>query len=388
MTDFTATRSAFHLLPDSSYFDGGSLGPLPKQASARLQSFLSVNCLEEYGHFHDSYHWHQLAQTTSERLARLIGVNAHELLIGEKLTVQVFQAISAALSLCSGPRRRIILTDCSIAQSDLLAMQALVTALDCQLRVVEAEDICYSLSEDVAVLFMAEVDARNGKRRDMACLSRLAHDSGALTVWDLSHSAGTLKVDLVRNCADFAVGSCHGFLSGGPSAPAYLWISGRLASRVTPALRGWIGQHWLCNPLRPPATSGPMDDFRLGMPPLLGLAVLDAALEIWDDIPLDVIEARSHELTAAFLQGLSVECPEITVLTPQKANQRASYICLRHHAASGVAEGLKQANISINFCPPDLLRLSFCPLYNNLLDVERAIKALGRIARTQLRNGG
>lgn len=383
MTDFSITRAAFQIPAGQCYLDGATFGLMPKAAPAQVQAAMTGLWAEATNPLRCDTVWHALPDRIAARIARLIGADPADLLIGESLSIQVFQALSSALSLCSGAPRRIILTDNSIAQSDLLVLQAHARTLGCALRVVEPEQICYALADDVAVLLMAEVDRRTGKRRDLPCLTRLAHEAGALTVWDLSHSIGATAINLTAACADFAIGATHKYLNGGPGAPAFIWIAPRFADRIEPALQGGMGRQGFCGPSPAQAAASGIERLRIGTVSLPGLAALDAAMEVWDGVDPAAIYHQSGILTAALIEGVADRCPELMIATPREAAGRGSHVSLNHPAAGAIAQALEAEDIIVGHCPPNILRIAFAPFYNNLGEVGRVVDALDRAMKVR-----
>ncbi len=381
MTEFPSTRAAFLIPPGQCYLDGATFGLMPKNAPEQVQAAMVQLWSGAANHLRCDTVWHALPDRISARIARLIGGTPSEVLIGETLSIPVFQALSSALSLCSGAPRRIILTDNSIAQSDLHVLQAHARTLGCSLRVVEPEQICYALGEDVAVLLMAEVDRRTGKRRDLPCLTRLAHDAGALTIWDLSHSVGASPIDLTSACADFAVGGTHKYLNGGPGAPAFIWVAPRFAERITPALQGGMGRHGFCGPPEHQGRDKGIERLRIGATSLLGLVALDTAMAVWEEVEPATLFRAGGALTGALIEGVARHCPELMIATPREAGRRGAHVSLNHPSAAAIAQALAAENIIVGLCQPNILRIAFAPLYNNLAEVERVVDALARAVR-------
>ena len=240
MTDFTRTRSLFHLPEGIIYLDGNSLGPLPLAARERVARLLS----EEWGEMlirgWNDAGWMEQPTRIGDRIGRLIGAPPGTVVMGDTLSIKVYQAVAAALEM--RPERRVILSDHGNFPSDLYMAGGLTRSLGRghEIRLVAPEDIGGALDESVAVLMLTEVDYRTGRRHDMARLTRAAHAAGALTVWDLAHSAGALPIDLAGTGADFAVGCTYKFLNAGPGAPAFIYVSPEHIGRVRPPSRaGW-----------------------------------------------------------------------------------------------------------------------------------------------------
>ena len=241
MTDFAKTKSLFHLPPDLVYLDGNSLGPLPKAAVARVGRAMQ----EEWGDMlitaWNQADWMSQPSRVGDRIGRLIGAPAGSVVMGDTLSIKVYQALASALEI--NDDRSIILSDSGNFPTDLYMAQGLVRSLDKghELKLGEPEEVESLLSEDVAVLMLTEVDYRSGRLHDMKALTAKAHELGILTIWDLAHSAGALPVDVAGADVDFAVGCSYKYLNSGPGGPAFIYVAPRLADRVRPALCGWLG---------------------------------------------------------------------------------------------------------------------------------------------------
>ncbi|SHL70771.1 kynureninase [Roseovarius marisflavi] len=194
--------------------------------------------------------------------------------LGDTLSIKVYQALAAALEM--RPERRVILSDSGNFPSDLYMAEGLIKALGRgdELRVVAPDEVTDAITDEVAVTLLTEVDYRNGRLHDMGEITRRAQDAGAVTIWDLAHSAGALPVDLAGCGADFAVGCTYKYLNGGPGAPAFIYVAPRHATRASPALSGWLGH---AAPFAFEAGYRPgkgIERMRVGTPPVLAMAAL------------------------------------------------------------------------------------------------------------------
>lgn len=377
MTDFSKTRKAFYLPDRVTYLDGNSLGPMPIAAKDRVARMMTDEWSEMLITGWNRAGWYAQPRKVGDRIARLIGAAPGEVVMGDTLSIKVFQAVSAARAL--RPDRRVILSDSGNFPSDLYVVQGLAKAIDAELRVVAPEEVAAAIDDDLAVLMLTEVDYRTGRRHDMKALTALAHDKGALTVWDLAHSAGAVDVDLSGADADFAVGCTYKYLNGGPGSPAFIWINSRYADAAQPILQGWMGHAapFAFDLDYQPAQG--IERMRVGTPPVIAMAALDAALDVWDGVELADLRARSIELTEAFIKGVETYCPDLVLNSPRDPLQRGSQVSFRHPEAYAVMQSLIFEGIIGDFRAPDVLRFGFAPLYNTLDDVERAIAALNRI---------
>ena len=210
-------------------------------------------------------------------------------------------------------------------------------------------------------------------------LTAQAHAAGTLTVWDLAHSAGAIDVDLLGADADFAVGCTYKYLNGGPGAPAFIWVHPRHAEAAAPCLQGWMGHAAPFAFDLGYAPAAGIERMRVGTPPVIALAALDAALDVWDGVGMADLRARSVELTEAFIEGVEAACPGVTLHSPRDPAMRGSQVGFRHPQAYAVMQALIARGVIGDFRAPDVLRFGFAPLYNDLGDVERAVAALADI---------
>jgi kynureninase len=271
MTDFAATRAQFHLPEGLIYLDGNSLGPLPKAAAARVAHAVT----EEWGKLlitgWNRAGWMEQPSRVGNRIARLIGAAPGTVVMGDTLSIKVYQALASALEM--SPGRRVILSDSGNFPSDLYMAEGLCRTLGdgYVLKTVAPEAVEAAIDETVAVTLITEVDYRTGRKHDMAAITAAAHAKGALTVWDLAHSAGALPVDLAGTGADFAVGCTYKYLNSGPGGPAFIYVAPRHADAARPALSGWLGHEApfaFDLSYRP---GGGIERMRVGTPPVLQL---------------------------------------------------------------------------------------------------------------------
>ena len=372
MTDFARTRSLFHLPEGVVYLDGNSLGPLPLAARDRVARLLSDEWGEMLIRGWNEAGWMDAPARIGDRIGRLIGAAPGTVVMGDTLSIKVYQALAAALEL--RPGRRVVLSDDGNFPSDLHMAKGLMHSLGRghELRLVAPDAVAEALDESVAVLMLTEVDYRTGRLHDMAGLTRAAHAAGALTVWDLSHSAGALPIDLEASGADFAAGSTYKFLNGGPGAPAFIYVAARHIERVRPVLCGWLGHE---DPFafdldyRPAPGIARM---RIGTPTILGLAALDAALDAWEGVSIEDVRARSVELSELFIGEVERRCPALELVSPRSALERGSQVSLRFADAYPFVQALVDRGVIGDFRPPDVMRFGITPLYLDAGDIVRA----------------
>ncbi len=379
VTDFDRIRSLFHLPEGIVYLDGNSLGPLPLAARERVARLLC----EEWGEMlirgWNGAGWMEQPTRIGDRIARLIGAPPGTVVMGDTLSIKVYQAVAAALEM--RPERRVILSDHGNFPSDLYMADGLIRSLGRghEIRTVAPEAVGEALDESVAVLLLTEVDYRTGRRHDMARLTQAAHAVGALTVWDLAHSAGALPVDLAGAGADFAVGCTYKFLNGGPGAPAFIHVSLEHVDAVRPALSGWLGHEAPFAFDLDYRSGAGIERMRVGTPPIIAFAALDAALEVWDEASIHDVRARSMALGDRFIAEVEQRCPGLELVSPRAAEDRGSQVSFRFEHAYPAMQALIDRGVIGDFRAPDIMRFGIAPLYLSPEDMVRAAETLGDI---------
>lgn len=383
-TDFTATRALFDLPEGMVYLDGNSLGPLPRAVPDRVARTIR----DEWGGMlisaWNKADWMAMPRRVGDRVARLIGAEPGSVVMGDTLSIKVYQAIAAGLDM--NPARRVILSDNGNFPTDLYMAEGLCRTLgaDYRLKVVAPEDVADAIDDTVAVLMLTEVDYRTGRRHDMAALTARAHAAGAIAVWDLAHSAGAFPVDLAGAGADFAVGCTYKYLNSGPGGPAFIYVAPRHADRAVPALSGWLGHAapFAFDLSYRPGTG--VERMRVGTPPILQLAALDAALDVWDGVAMADIRAASLALADRFIECVLAACPDLRLVTPRDPAIRGSQVSFAHPEGYAIMQALIARGVVGDFRAPDILRFGITPLYIGTAEIDRAVAVLDTVMRERL----
>ena len=384
MTDFTATKAMFDLPQGITYLDGNSLGPLPRTAAARVARSVT----DEWGQMliggWNRAGWMDLPRSLGDRIAALIGAEAGHVVLGDTLSIKVYQALASALEL--NPDRRVILSDTGNFPSDLYMAEGLCRTLGdgYRLKTLAPEDVAGAIDDSVAVLMLTEVDYRTGRRHDMRALTRAAHEAGALVIWDLAHSAGAFPVDLAGCGVDFAVGCTYKYLNSGPGGPAFIYVSPRHADAARPALSGWLGHEApFAFDLEYRPSAG-IDRMRVGTPPILQLAALEAALDVWRDVDLNDLRSASQALMDQYIAGVEDACPDLILATPRDHGMRGSQVSFRHPQAYAIMQAMIARGVVGDFRAPDVIRCGFTPLFLGADDVARAVAVICDIMQNRL----
>ncbi|SIS98540.1 Kynureninase [Roseivivax lentus] len=381
MTDLPV-KDRFHLPEGVIYLDGNSLGVLPKGAARRAVEVIEGDWGQELIRAWNSRDWMDLPRRVGDRVGRLIGAPEGSVTMGDTLSVKVFQALSAALEM--RPDRRVILSDAGNFPSDLYMADGLVRHLgrDHEVRTPAPEDVLGAIDDGVAVVMLTEVDYRTGRRHDVSAISRAAHDAGAVMIWDLAHSAGALPVDVVACRCEFAVGCTYKYLNGGPGAPAFIYVRPDLADSIDPVLQGWLGHAAPFEMARDYRPAPGVERMRVGTPPVIQLAVLDAALDAWEGVTLKALRAASVALSERFIAEVEARCPSLTLASPRAAEARGSQVSFAHPEGYAIMQALIARGVIGDFRAPDILRFGFTPLYLDEADVLRAAEVLEEIMAT------
>ena len=382
MDIFETTRARFHIPEGVIYLDGNSLGPLQPAVTEAVHRAVTEQWGEMLITGWNRAGWMEAPARVGDRIARLIGAPPGSVTTGDTLSIKVWQALAAALKL--NPGRKTILSDTGNFPTDLYMAAGLVDLLGDghALRTVPPEAIHDAIDETTAVLMLTEVDYRTGRLHDMAALTARAQAMGALTVWDLAHSAGALPVDVTATRADFAVGCSYKYLNSGPGGPAFIYVAPRHAPHATPALAGWLGHAapFAFEPDYRPGTG--VARMRVGTPPVLQLAALDAALDVFDLVSMEAIRTRSIELTERFIAAVEASCPTLTLASPRDPAQRGSQVSFRHPQGYAIIQALIARGVIGDFRAPDILRFGFTPLYLRPTEVTRAAEILAETLST------
>ncbi len=383
MTDFALTKARFRLPTGLIYLDGNSLGPLPVRAMAAAERVIA----EEWGGLliraWNEAGWISQPRRVGDRIARLIGAGPGTVVVGDTLSIKVYQALAAALDL--RPERRVVLSDSGNFPSDLYIAAALLRSLDrgLEMRIVEPEAVAAAIDESVAVVMLTQVDYRTGRLHDMAALTRSAQEQGAVTLWDLAHSAGAMPIELAATHADFAVGCTYKYLNGGPGAPAFIYARPDHAATTRPALAGWLGHETPFAFERDYRAAPGIDRLRVGTPAVVQMAVLEAALEVWDDIDLDAVRSRSIALSELFIREVEARCPALQLASPRDPAQRGSQVSFAFEHGYAAMQALIVRNVIGDFRAPNLMRFGFTPLYLDEGDIHKAVLTLEHVLNEQ-----
>jgi kynureninase len=368
------------VLDDVVYLDGNSLGALPANVPGRVEDVvrrqwgeLRIRSWEESG-------WWTAPERIGDRIAPLVGAAPGQIVVGDSTSVNVFKALVAAVRM-AGEDRDEILVDATTFPTDGYIAESAARLTGRTLRPVTPAEVPGALSGRTAAVLLNHVDYRTGRLHDLPSLTSAIHAVGAIAVWDLCHSAGALPVGLDEHGVDLAVGCTYKYLNGGPGSPAYLYVRSTLQDRFDSPLPGWNSHadpFGMCTDYAP--APGALRG-RVGTPDILSMLALEAALEVWDEVSVQAVRAKSLALTDFFLECVGSYVPQGVVesLTPSAHEERGSQVALRCGNAGDVMKRLIERGVVGDFRHPDVLRFGFTPLYVGFGDVERAARVLGEV---------
>jgi kynureninase len=385
-SDPLAAKCGEFVIPEGLvYLDGNSLGLLPRAVPGHLEKVVQ----QQWGHdlirSWNLHGWVELPLQVGAKIARLIGAEADEVVAADSTSVNLFKVLLAALRL--RPNRRIIVSDIDNFPTDLYIAQGVSRLLGgYELRFVQKDQIEAALDQQTAVLMLTEVDYRTGYLYDMARLTRLAHEKGALVIWDLAHSAGAFPVHLNQHRVDFAVGCGYKYLNGGPGAPAFLFVARQHQRAAFPFLSGWMG-HQAPFAFVPEYVAA--EDIRrltVGTPSVLSMSALDAALEVFANVDMEVVRQKSLQLTGLFIELMEPLAARygFELVTPTLHTRRGSQVSYRHPQGYPVMQALISQGVVGDFRAPDIVRFGFAPLYLRFVDVWYAVNRLEQVMRQDL----
>lgn len=377
-------RDLFQIPENLLYFDGNSLGPPPLAVGPHLAEVAERQWGRDLVASWNVHGWIDLPRRVAAKIAPLVGARADEIAVSDSTSVNLFKLLAAAIAL--RPGRRTVLSEDGQFPTDLYMVQGLGELIGgVKQRLVPVEDLAAAIDGDVAVVCASHVQFKSGRLLDMAALTRAAHDAGALVLWDLSHSAGALPVDLGGCGADLAVGCGYKFLNGGPGAPAFLYVARAHQEAARSPLQGWMGH---AEPFafdlgyRPAAGVG---RFLCGTPPILSLAALDAALDVFDGVDMDVLRRKSLDLGELLIELVLGACGGfgVELLSPRDGARRGSQVSFTHPEGYAVVQALIDRGVVPDFRQPDVMRFGLTPLYLRYVDVWDAVEVLRSVLETR-----
>jgi len=377
-------KEAFIIPEGMVYLDGNSLGPMPRSVPDRVARTMTDEWAQMLIKGWNKAGWMALPEEVGAMVGRTIGAPEGSVVMGDTLSIKVFQALASAVKM--RPDRRVILSDTGNFPSDLYMAEGLVGLLGqgYALRTVAPEDVAGAMTDDVAVVMLTEVDYRTGRMHDMQAITKAAQDNGSVMIWDLAHSAGAIPVDILGSNAEFAVGCTYKYFNGGPGAPAFIYVRPDLADAVEPALSGWLGHRQPFDFDLNYTPGNGIERMRVGTPPILQMAALEAAMEIYADVDMHDLRAASIALQEQFIEEIERDVPQLTLASPRDSKNRGSQVSWRFEHGYAAMQALIARDVIGDFRAPDIMRFGFTPLYLDRNDVSRAVKVIADVMHNDL----
>ena len=371
-------RDRFRMPAGVIYLDGNSLGALPTAAPQALADTAERQWGGDLIASWNKHGWIDWPTRIAAKLTPIVGAQQNELLIADSTSVSLFKLLAAAVH--SRPGRTTIVTRKGNFPTDLYVAQGLAEMLGLTLKAVEPGEIVAAIDADTAVVTLTHVDYRSAAIHDMAGINAAAHAAGTLTLWDLSHSAGAIELDLDGSGCDLAVGCGYKYLNGGPGAPALLYVAERLQGELHSPLQGWMGHaepFAFDDDYRPAAG---ILKFLTGTPSILALAALECGLATFDGIAMRDLAAKSRALSELFITEVERRCgDELRLESPRDPLKRGSHIVFAHPQGYAVMQALAARGVIGDFRAPDLMRFGFASLYNRFAEMVGAAEILGDV---------
>jgi len=376
-------RARFTLPADTLYLDGNSLGAMPANVPARVMHAMTQEWANGLIRSWNDADWYPAPLRTGAKIAGLIGAAGDEVVVADSTSINLFKVLVAACRLQHG-KRNVILAERGNFPTDVYIASSAAEIAGCVLRSVEPDEILAAIDETVAVVSLTHVNYKTGKRYDMRAITERAHAMGALIVWDLAHSAGAMPIALNACEVDFAVGCGYKYLNGGPGAPSFVFVARRHLANLQQPLTGWHGHAEPFAFTHEYTPHAGIDRMLAGTAPMLSVIALEAALEAFDGVDMQMLRDKSVALGQLFIDLADQELEGSCVLrSPRHAEERGSQVSLAHPQGYAIMQALIARNIIGDFRAPDILRFGFTPLYLRYVDIWDTLAALKDILATR-----
>ena len=374
--------------PSIVYLDGNSLGRLPTSTVERVGEEVGRGWGDRLVRAWDEG-WMELATGIGDLIGtRLLGARPGEVVVGDSTTVNLYKLCSAAVA--ARPGRTTVVTDRDNFPTDRYVAEGVAAARGMELRWIDSDmvegpqpaDVAAAFDESVALLTLSHVAYRTAAVADMAAITALAHDAGALTLWDLSHAAGSVPVDLTGADADLAVGCTYKYLNGGPGAPAFLYVRSELQRELRQPIWGWLGRRDPFEMAQGFDAAEGMTAFLSGTPPILSMAPIEEGVRMLVEAGLDRLRAKGIALTEYAIElfdhwlaplGFVLGCP-------RNPERRGSHVLLRHERAKELYEALLGKGVIADYREPQGIRVGLAPLTTRFVDVHDGLAVLAEVA--------
>lgn len=379
-------RELFYLPTNKVYLDGNSLGLMSHATRKRVAEVTQNQWGEDLITSWNKHGWIDLPQRVGDKIGRLIGAAPGQVICCDSISVNLFKVLAAALQLNSS-RQQVLSTQDNFP-TDLYMVEGLQQLLGiqrCELVLSDESELLNAINAQTAVVLVTEVNFRSGKRLDIAALTRVAHQHGALIIVDLAHSAGVMPVELDQWEVDFAVGCTYKYINGGPGAPAFVYASQHLQPEIKQPLCGWMGH---ASPFEFTASYQPAQGikaFLAGTPSVIAMSAVDAALDAFNDLSLQQVRDKSMQLGTLFHDLVTQQdlTKIMQLISPAQAGSRGSQLSYQSEHAYGICQALIERGVIADFRAPNYLRFGFAPLYNSFKDIFQALQILSEVVNSE-----
>jgi kynureninase len=361
------------------YLDGNSIGAMPAEAPRRIERLMLEGWRDARRRSWSRFDWLDKPRLLGEGIAHLLGAGARDVVFCDNTTVNLFKLLAFAWRL--DPRRPVIVTERHNFPTDLYVAEGLAQFAggSAALRRIEGpRELDGALGPDVGVVYLSHVDYRSSRRWDMAAASRKAAAAGALTLWDCSHSAGAIPLELEAGGADLACGCGYKYLCGGPGAPAWLYVHPRHQERAWPVLAGWMGHADTASFAEAYAPGAGVLRHLTGTPAILADEAMAAAVDIWREVKPADLGWKHRSLSETLVALLEEQCGTLGVrlTSPRSYDERGGHVTFSHPGAGAVTEALLAHGVVSSFRRPDSIRFGLSPLALGHEDLWNAVARL------------
>ena len=369
--------------PSIVYLDGNSLGRLPRATADRLATLVRDGWGGDLIRGWDG--WLDGPTRIGDRIGTaLLGARPGETVVADSTSVNIYRLAAAALD--ARPSRHAIVADRDDFPTDRYVLEALADARGLTIRWIDGDpvagpspaDVEAALDDDVALVLLSHVNYRSAAIADMAAITALVQSAGALTIWDLCHSVGSVPVDLEGSGADLAVGCTYKYLNGGPGAPAFLYVRRELQASLRNPIQGWFGRRDQFEMGQGYAPAPGIRSWLVGTSPVLALAAVEEGAEVTVEAGIEGIRAKGIALTeyAIELTDARLMALGCGLGSPRDGALRGAHVAIRHPDARRLCRELIRAGVIPDFRAPDVIRLGLAPLYTRFVDVWDGIDRL------------
>jgi len=384
-------KDRFALPPSGSiHFDANSIGAMPKNAPERVQRLLEEGWRKLSRRGWSELDWLDKSKTMGAGISHILGAHQDDVVVCDNTTINLFKILSYAWRIRKNGSA--ILTEAHNFPTDIFVAEGFKNLLDgfdvdCDLQFAETrEDVHDQLGDDTAVLYLTHTDYRYSQRWDMSELTKKAHEKNTLVIWDLSHSAGALEIDLMGCNADFAVGCGYKYLCGGPGSPAFIFIHPSHQNAAWPTIAGWLGHadfFAFANTFTPnPGVQG----HNTGSPSIIANEIFDCAVDIWRDVNIKDVGTKHRSLSETVIQLIEQECSHlgVSVISPKNYFLQGGHIAFEHEGAGALCEALFEHGMICSFRKPNSIRLGISPLYHSHEDMWDGVQRIKQIISSEV----